>query len=300
MAIKNKQKDKKGKWLGLLAGAAFLGIAGVAANNFMSAKQQEIVCAPVEKYIGKEKRFGNDPGKRNLYIVFQVHNLKGFDLPEEISKEIDNKVAKIQVPVYRILEDLYKNKGLQVIACEGLDKNNQDDIENPRSFQETMERSKGGLTIERAREISRNDGVLEKLIAGQGLPAHILVSWMYEDLYAVGQEDKEIMDRAADYAQKMQNLVLIKKVEGKDKEMFDEWNSEFGKLNRERSLRAIYNSMENSNKLYNQGKVKNRDVAIVIGMAHLDDYTDLAVQAEQGKTDFNIIMIVPDVPGDLK
>lgn len=74
----------------------------------------------------------------------------------------------------------------------------------------------------------------------------------------------------------------------------------FEELNIQRSRVSIGNTFKSCDELYSAGKIPNKNAMLVIGAAHKKDYKDIAEQAKQGKTDYNLVIITPKGTDALK
>src|SRR3989344_4547772 len=98
--------------------------AALSGTYFLFRPQQHIEeKAAVEsttKYVASSERFGEDPNKRDVYIIFQAHTIKGHGISDSNALLIDNNLVSHPIGIYRIVESLYRNRGVNVIGGEGL------------------------------------------------------------------------------------------------------------------------------------------------------------------------------------
>ena len=214
-----------------------------------------------EKCIDWIKVFGENPEKRNLYIIFQKHpsSKLGLDEKEKAIFYLVEGVFKNQVCVYRILEDLFKNKNLELIVSEGLYYDDYADITyKDKNFKNIFPES-----IE-AIEKGNNKPIINYVYL-KDRPSSELIGVIYPELYVIGFEDKAIKtpDRPLGFLD----------------------------TRKQRSMNALKYALKHSEEFYKKGITKNKDAAIVIGGMHILDYKEITKKAEKGETDYNLIYI---------
>ena len=289
---RDKAKRKKkfsltSKIAGLVVGGAILayplGIRYNQSNQPISVSETQKISdrKTIDQYIDQTIQYGSDPDKRNLYFIFQKHVAANeYDkIVDEVYRQTatDNTITA-QIAVYRILENLYKNKDLGVIANEGYSVQNKDDINNPNALTDSR-----NILIH---SIESSDKILEEFIS---IGSAYAIGLLYSNLFLVGYEEEETSDRLAEIIKETRELFE----QNKDRLVVIETN-EFIEINRKRSFDAIKYALQNSDKLFEQGLIKNKDVAIIIGYGHIKDYKKIFEDSEKGLNSYNSIVIIPN------
>ncbi len=269
--MKNLKKKiiKKASAIGLAA-ALFLSLnhryiaESGEQNKKHGSEAKEIISRRLSKVcIDDVLVFGNDPKKRDLYIIFQKHPSSRLNMAgEEKARFYSNTgVFKNQICVYRILEDLFKNRDLGLIVSEGAFHDDYEDIIN-------KDQNYKNLHPEDVKIIEKgNNNAIINYVFLKDRPSSELIGILYPELYLTGFEDRSIKTS----------------------------DEPFGYLetSKQRSENAIKYSLKHSEELYKKGILKNKDAAIVIGSKHFLDYEDNHKRAEKGETEYNLIYIFP-------
>ena len=236
---------------------------------------QEVRRESLDNYVEKIIDFTTDESKRKIYFILQRHNVDGLGLPEEIEKDIREKVTPNQIGIYRILEYLHKDKNLGVVCTEGQTRDDLEDILQPNYLKNKIIKTAGKDAWDYliASVESGNNSLITNTIKETRGGASLIAS-IYPELYGVGFEDPSNKILKGTLAEKMQEALI-----SGDKKFIDEFNE----MNTQRSWEAIKYALKHSDDLYAAGKIKNRNAAIVIGRQHFLDYVELARQIAQGK-----------------
>lgn len=287
-----KEKDGRKlpiRYLSKILGVGILAaiIAGIAlynkrfnpldrgANFYLDQKRS------FEDYIEEKLSFISDPSKRTIYFIAHAHPSPAEGTDEETKKlnEAYNKASlKHQVAVYRVLEGLYKKKGVQVICLEGRMHDDFGDVEDPKRFRREL----GPLAWGKLNTLIGSDSSLAEIIERLDYDPTILTK-IYEEVYGVGYEERERFDS--------QKTILPDPKQDPEK-----FSKEITKhlINRFlRSRDAVKYGLEHSDRLFREGKVKNRNFAVLIGGSHIGDYQDIVREINDGKLPYNAVFIRP-------
>lgn len=229
-------------------------------------------------YVPEERLFNGKYGKvikrfrpnapNQIFIVGQKHGLNVLD--EHLAKIFNNvleqtykeaKIAKTQVEIFRILESLFKNSGLDFVFVEGAFATEDNLAEYRKSYTYTKQKYGGGY-IEQLKRF--DDDRLEKLIEDilSDVNSDYLIGLIY-DVAIQGAESKEMHE----FHMELVNLKFkaslakekdVEKISGAAKDYARKFRSGLILLN----APAVINKEKK--------KEKNR-AAIVIGDNHLDE-----------------------------
>ncbi len=293
-AKKEKQRRKKGR----SATAAIIGIAGMAASlagyclydrfrNIDEFSQppaivaKEVSSQDINNYILEKEEFVTDPGKRNIYIIYQKHAVEAEFLDRGIVQETIESSRECQVSIYRIIEHLYNNRGLRLIVNEGVFHDDFFDVDNPDIMK------KAGLSSVTEKIEAGNDNILRALLSDYG--GATLIGLLYNDLYITGYEEKG----TAATNDMMRELFGVNKQGKIDPESMERMRELEEDIRKKRSMNALKYAIKHADELYEKGLIDNHDAAIVIGYGHKPDYRQTINVAKEGKTDFNLIIYTP-------
>jgi|FLOH01.1.fsa_nt_gi hypothetical protein len=190
------------------------------------------------------------PSNVNVYFIFQQHSLEDESYTKKETAITRALAVKSQVSVYRILEDLVKNKGVQVISVEGVYESNLEDIVNPTALKDKLPPDKYSAL----KQIYESDeGIAKMVLNGQG--AARAFGLLREDVYMIGFETFD-----SDAIEKMplkERRAYLKKLANNGIR---------------RSYESILKTLKQSERLYNEEKINNQNAALVIGEGHFEDY----------------------------
>lgn len=192
-----------------IIGAAAIGIAGAAyylsieetkkSNPSSPPAQVEKSQNNLDKYVESTEQFGNDPSKRNLYIIFQIHLDDGWDIGYmgETFKELFHLNAKqasleSQVNIFRIVESLDKRSLAKVVSVEGCTTDYRNDINNPGYMKDKVDPKGEGKFDRIVKAMATHDEIVMKQIMNTEAGGAEQAGWLYEDLYLIGWENAEL------------------------------------------------------------------------------------------------------------
>lgn len=290
---KSENKTNWKRFLGItLASALTLGAASlvyVAHRQNSPAPVSRANSPSLENYVdGKIERFGNDPNKRDIYIIYQIHSI---GITKEVISEwtrnkISQSISACQTSIFRIIESLHATKSVDVIACEGFLYN--DDLDS-------LKRQKEAELSERSKEDSKkNDFMVQHILEKADLEGAILASWVYPNLYVEGGEDPELRSRIDEVKYNI-NKMRNDEVGGAkiNEEAYAKLKQEEKEINRERSLAIVRYGLSHLKRMTDAGIVSGKNLAVIIGKHHSGDYEGICREAEKGKLPYNIVTIVP-------
>lgn len=226
--LKNKQNlqvndsDRKQKKIGkiskyLAAGVIALASIGTGYHLAMQSRQSNQQAA-LEKRVESEglpmryvegiNRQGNNPGNRDVYFLFQVHDFGGHNLDSYLGKEgsrelinsSNSGISNTQVSIYRILEKLSAQSKVGLVATEG---RLNTDISTPGNFAKELGQEK----MRSLRESLYSDYFLErKITENLSFGGAEWAAATLEGLYLSGWEDPK---------HNSDSITLINEIQGK-------------------------------------------------------------------------------------
>ncbi len=310
---KNNQISRTNRtWLRRTAVAGLVGTIGLGVGTYLytrdnvstlSEEQRSVSSSfqGLERYVDEVAEFGNDPSKPTLYVVFQTHTLEVPGIPYETLEGQWNNVFDAQVSIYRILESLHLNAGLQVVCLEGRVHHYREDKlgwDKDKKFREKRDKSK---------EIFRNssDEFFRASFKPGGTDGGNLVCLNYHKLYGVGFENYDEEGQTAAIYRQMEELKReVEKNQGKDikkneiisnslANLYEKFKKHIEGRREERSQQSIDWAIAHANDMYQERIILNRNSAIVIGALHREDFIDFALKSELGESGYNCVLVLP-------
>ncbi len=269
------------------------GLAGLVFATIplsVKAQQEQVLIVPdeaigqviprqepsVDDYIAWESG-SLDTTKRNVYLIFQRHSIKDQGLSPEEEQESRVNAAESQTSVFRILEHLHKEKGLQTICAEHIDYNDWTDVVDAHM----MERDPTGYKI--LSNVALSDKTLKQFFELSGLDAAPYVSLLNPDIYGLGFERPDPHDLPI--GEELKKAKTQKEI-----------GIVIGNMQAKAQLRsncALHYGMQHADMMWGAGFARNRDVAIVIGLAHLPHFDQDVRATLEGRTDYDMSLIIP-------
>ena len=242
----------------------------------------------IDDYVEIIVDLSTDNSKRTVYFILQSHNIDGFGHEKSVEDKFRRDVSKNQISIYRIVENLYNEKGLQIIINEGMLFDDRTDIDNPFYFKEVLDSKKQGKYEATKRLLeSGADKILETVMINTGIGGAELFGRIYDGLCVLGFEEKNTYEEGAYLMRRLNTRDLSRE---ERKETF----RQFLENSKKRSDDALKYALEYSDELFNLGHIKNKNVAIVSGEMHLRDYGELIKKLEVGEElSYNLVFITP-------
>ena len=266
--------------IGLGAGVILLGSGIYFSSNNISnyVKSEEVIMES-----------SGDP--RSLYLILQQH--KSW-LPDQKNNP-DPKTVQCQLEIFRYIQNLH-NRGLELVTFEG---HFTDDLHTPE---------KSSLISQSKRQYinTANDDRLVKLIANHENIASDYLSLFLENLYVGGWENsnKRNLEKKEDEAyQKLKEMEMkLKNLDSLNPELMKEfteyidddeesWKTMKTQLIKDRSSHCYYNSLNLSDRLLKEGRIRSGDVAAIIGSGHESDFYDIVKTESKKPTHPKVVLV---------
>jgi len=229
------------------------------------------------KTFSKEiNHYKSDKADRDLYLIYQKHAVTAnIGFSERFEQESIRESIECQKNIYRILENLYHNKKINLITLEGLSKNYLNDIYN---FTSHISKEKWNY-LQRLEQ--GDDSLLKAFLERSSIHSGaLLIGENYPKLLFTGWEERENLDLSDKL---MQKFIRSKRTS----------TIEIDNLCHIRSKNSIENSLVIGNILFDKRYISNKNCAIIIGYAHKKDYESLIEKIENNQTHYNLIEITP-------
>jgi hypothetical protein len=236
------------------------------SNNFLSHKS-------LDDYVSSIVKMDSINPERTIYVIAQVHNS---EYPEmELAERYIRRAMtmKSQRSIYHILEELYDAKKVGLLMVEGLPK--EEGGVTSLSLGEKIE-SRVGRTFN---NLTR-DRLIDTTLAEEDIRGAQIFLASYGGLHYGGFEDS---NRAS-----LEDFTKVQSIDT-PVEVREKLLAEMLARKKLRSVNSIKYGVEQSDALVRSGQINNKNIAIVIGSLHLEDY--LAIREELKS--YELYLIVP-------
>ena len=256
------------------------GITEKVNPNNLSVEQ--ITIQPIDQYVQGMSIFMSNSSKKNVYIIFQKHGVSKL-FGKDIKKKIDEEILTNQLSIYRIIQDLHKNKGLKLLTLEGVLYDDFTDIKKPYLNADQK-------MPDIVKSLETSETLLKQLFAlSKNKMGGMMAGLNYSNLKITGFEESQ----TAGTEKAMGKLIGINKHGEMDPDKAEAGLNKLKKYRKIRSANSIHYALQYSDDLYKKSIIDNQDVAIVIGLGHISDYEEIRKKVLDNKTDYNLIYIFP-------
>jgi len=292
--------SSKTKLLPYIATFAFIGFVGGVTLLYtqptkQTPKQPVDIVQPQQKksiddYIQDRVDIINDTSAQTLYIILQNHQIdwyaEGVLNDPAYAAKVREEVTPNQTSIYRILEHLHKNEGLQLVVKEGLSHTDYTDVNNPNIFKNALDKNTPGKFDRLKRDIEAGDDSELQHYIKKGHAGSTLAAVMYTDLFGLGFEVPKTHAAHTKF-----EMMALDETLSEDERLAAKGKAE--KYRKERSADALSYAMEHAKTLFEQGKITNQNAAIILGSGHYDDLLPVMLQVTAKELPYNIVVIVP-------
>lgn len=204
----------------------------------------------------------NSSAKKQIYIVGQRHS-PAFNL-----NYMDNSIARAQLEIYRIIENLINSKKIEFLLVEGY--NSEKDYYGLLTFDFV----KGNLSNDDIKKLKKlDDNSLEKIMldpSPKGMNAGRLLKLNFPNLDIQGIENQNIYDLSLDLINSFRNEEYLEKKE----QLFNI----ISYLNALRSAHSLIIAASKIEKETELKRIKKEDAVIIIGSDHLKEIVSFLEQ----------------------